>query len=124
MLTGSGECARVNWSFLGLAMPTWVLLCALALGALGLRANLRRSSRLSDSATYIRCSASMSASRTHSLTLWIVALMTPSSTTCAPERRDEAAIRGAAAGGALRRRMPVTSCTAALTASDKVPGGV
>lgn len=42
VLTGSGECGEVNWRFLGLAMPTWVLLCALGLGALGLYANLRR----------------------------------------------------------------------------------
>ena len=42
VLTGSGECGVVNWRFLGLAMPTWVLLWSLALGALGLRANLRR----------------------------------------------------------------------------------
>lgn len=41
VLTGSGECGEVNWRFLGLAMPTWVLLCALVLGALGLYANLR-----------------------------------------------------------------------------------
>ena len=43
VLTGSGECGEVNWRFLGLAMPTWVLLCALALAALGLYANLGRS---------------------------------------------------------------------------------
>jgi len=42
VLTGSGECGLVNWRFLGLAMPAWVLLWALALGALGLGANLRR----------------------------------------------------------------------------------
>jgi disulfide bond formation protein DsbB len=42
VLTGSGECGEVTWRFLGLAMPAWVLLWALALGALGLRANLRR----------------------------------------------------------------------------------
>jgi disulfide bond formation protein DsbB len=41
VLTGSGECGEVNWRFLGLAMPAWVLLWALALGALGLFANLR-----------------------------------------------------------------------------------
>jgi len=41
VLTGSGECGEVNWRFLGLAMPAWVLLWALALGALGLRANLK-----------------------------------------------------------------------------------
>ncbi len=42
VLTGSGECGEVNWRFLGLAMPTWVLIWAAALGALGLYANLRR----------------------------------------------------------------------------------
>lgn len=42
VLTGSGECSEVSWRFLGLAMPTWVLIWALALGALGLYANLRR----------------------------------------------------------------------------------
>ena len=42
VLTGSGECGEVNWRFLGLAMPTWVLIWALALGALGFYANLRR----------------------------------------------------------------------------------
>ncbi len=42
VLTGSGECGLVNWRFLGLAMPGWVLLWALALGLWGLRANLKR----------------------------------------------------------------------------------
>jgi disulfide bond formation protein DsbB len=42
VLTGSGECAKVNWRFLGLAMPAWVLIAAVALGAFGLWANLRR----------------------------------------------------------------------------------
>ena len=42
VLTGSGECAKVTWSFLGLAMPAWVLIAALALGAYGLWINLRR----------------------------------------------------------------------------------
>ena len=41
VLTGSGECSEVNWSFLGLAMPAWVLLWALALGVAGVIANLR-----------------------------------------------------------------------------------
>jgi len=40
VLTGSGECHQVTWSFLTLSMPTWVLLAAAALGALGLYANL------------------------------------------------------------------------------------
>jgi disulfide bond formation protein DsbB len=42
VLTGSGECARITWSFLGLAMPGWVLIAAIALGAFGLWVNLRR----------------------------------------------------------------------------------
>jgi disulfide bond formation protein DsbB len=42
VLTGSGECARITWRFLGLAMPAWVLMAALGLGGLGLWANLRR----------------------------------------------------------------------------------
>jgi disulfide bond formation protein DsbB len=42
VLTGSGECARVTWAFLGLAMPAWVLIAALGLGAYGVWINLRR----------------------------------------------------------------------------------
>jgi len=42
VLTGSGECAKVNWTFLGLSMPAWVFMAAAALGGLGLDANLRR----------------------------------------------------------------------------------
>jgi protein dithiol:quinone oxidoreductase len=42
VLTGSGECAKVEWRFLGLAMPAWVLVAAIVLGAYGLWANLRR----------------------------------------------------------------------------------
>ena len=41
VLSGSGECAVVNWQFLGLAMPAWVLLWGLGLGALGVIGNLR-----------------------------------------------------------------------------------
>jgi disulfide bond formation protein DsbB len=42
VLTGSGECAKVTWSFLGLAMPGWVLIAAVALGLYGVWNNLRR----------------------------------------------------------------------------------
>jgi disulfide bond formation protein DsbB len=42
VLTGSGECGVVSWRFLGLAMPAWVALWALALGAAGVLGNLRR----------------------------------------------------------------------------------
>ena len=44
VLTGSGECHQVNWQFLGLAMPAWVLIWALALGVGGVLANVRRPS--------------------------------------------------------------------------------
>ncbi|MDE2049905.1 MAG: disulfide bond formation protein B [Gammaproteobacteria bacterium] len=43
VLTGSGECGIVNWTFLGLAMPAWVLIWAAFLGAVGAIANARRS---------------------------------------------------------------------------------
>src|SRR5579872_5587521 len=42
VLTGSGECGVVNWTFLGLAMPAWVLIWAAFLGAAGAIGNLRR----------------------------------------------------------------------------------
>ena len=41
VLTGSGECSEVTWRFLGLAMPAWVLICALGLGAFGVFTNTR-----------------------------------------------------------------------------------
>jgi disulfide bond formation protein DsbB len=42
VLSGSGECAQINWRFLGLAMPAWVLIAAVGLGAFGVWANTRR----------------------------------------------------------------------------------
>jgi disulfide bond formation protein DsbB len=42
VLTGSGECARITWEFLGLPMPAWVLICAVLLGTYGVWVNLRR----------------------------------------------------------------------------------
>ena len=42
VLSGSGECGIVNWTFLGLAMPAWVLIWALCLGGAGVLANVRR----------------------------------------------------------------------------------
>jgi disulfide bond formation protein DsbB len=42
VLSGSGECAKIEWRFFGLAMPAWVLIAAAALGAGGLWANVRR----------------------------------------------------------------------------------
>ncbi len=40
VLRAGGECAVVNWRFLGLAMPAWVLICAAALGIWGVLGNL------------------------------------------------------------------------------------
>ncbi len=40
VLTGSGECGTVNWQFLGLSMPGWVLIALVALGAWAVLANL------------------------------------------------------------------------------------
>ena len=40
---GSGECADVVWSFLGLSMPSWVLIAVTCLGVGGVWNNLRRS---------------------------------------------------------------------------------
>ena len=39
---GSGECAEVQWSFLGLSMPGWVLVWFVALGLGGFYVNWRR----------------------------------------------------------------------------------
>ena len=39
VFTGSGECAEVNWAFLGLSMPAWVLIWFVILGTLAVVAN-------------------------------------------------------------------------------------
>jgi disulfide bond formation protein DsbB len=41
VLTGSGECAKINWTLFGLSMPGWVLICVLLLTALGVAATWR-----------------------------------------------------------------------------------
>ena len=41
VLTGTADCARVTWRFLGLAMAAWVLISAVVLGGFGLWVNLR-----------------------------------------------------------------------------------
>jgi disulfide bond formation protein DsbB len=43
VLTGSGECAKIDWTFLGLPMPAWVLIWAVALGIGGVLLNWRSS---------------------------------------------------------------------------------
>lgn len=42
VLTGSGECAKVDWTFLGLSMPAWSLLWFVLLALLVLAAAFRR----------------------------------------------------------------------------------
>jgi protein dithiol:quinone oxidoreductase len=42
VLTGSGECHKVDWTFLGLAMPAWVLIWSAVLGTAGFAASWRR----------------------------------------------------------------------------------
>jgi len=42
VFTGSGECASIDWSFLGLSMPMWVVIGIAGLGIAGFWNNLRR----------------------------------------------------------------------------------
>ena len=39
VLRGGGECARIDWSFLGLSMPECVLILVFGLGLVGILAN-------------------------------------------------------------------------------------
>ena len=39
---GSGDCTKVDWTFLGLAMPAWALIWTLVLGLVGVTANWPR----------------------------------------------------------------------------------
>jgi protein dithiol:quinone oxidoreductase len=36
VMKGGGECGNIDWTFLGLSMPMWVLISAIALGLIGL----------------------------------------------------------------------------------------
>lgn len=42
VMTGGGECARIDWRFLGLSMPAWVLVSAGFLGVYGAAVNSER----------------------------------------------------------------------------------
>ncbi len=42
VMTGSGECAEVDWSFLGLSMPSWSLIWFVGLAGWALVAGFRR----------------------------------------------------------------------------------
>lgn len=41
VLSGSGECANVDWSFIGLSMPVWVIISLSLLAIYGFWSNLR-----------------------------------------------------------------------------------
>ena len=41
IFSGSGECASIDWDFLGLSMPAVVVICVLIVGVFGIWANLR-----------------------------------------------------------------------------------
>lgn len=40
VMTGGGECGNVDWTFLGISMPGWVLIAAVALGLAGILNNI------------------------------------------------------------------------------------
>ena len=42
VFTGSGECAKIDWTFLGLSMPTWTLAWYVVLGVAALWAGFRK----------------------------------------------------------------------------------
>ncbi len=42
VLTGSGECQKIDWTFLGLAMPAWALIWTVIVGVVGVTANWPR----------------------------------------------------------------------------------
>jgi disulfide bond formation protein DsbB len=42
VFTGSGECAAIDWQFLGLSMPAWVLIAVLSIGIFGAWNNFRK----------------------------------------------------------------------------------
>lgn len=42
IFTGSGECAEIDWTLLGLSMPAWVLIAVVVTGGFGIWNNLRR----------------------------------------------------------------------------------
>ena len=43
VLTGAGECQKIDWSLLGLSMPAWVFMSVFAIAVVGVWANWRDS---------------------------------------------------------------------------------
>lgn len=55
VLTGSGECAEIDWQFLGLSMPAWVLIALVVVGTWGMAVNwFARRPQPASSASMIR----------------------------------------------------------------------
>ena len=46
VMTGGGECGTIDWTFLGLSMPMWVLICSITLFLIGFINNVRWPVRL------------------------------------------------------------------------------
>jgi disulfide bond formation protein DsbB len=42
VLKGTGDCTRIDWSFLGLSIPAWTLICFLLLAAVSITRNWLR----------------------------------------------------------------------------------
>lgn len=42
VLQGTGDCAQIDWSFLGLSIPAWTLVCFILLGVIGFARNWLR----------------------------------------------------------------------------------
>jgi len=40
VMTGGGECGTIDWTFLGITMPGWVLITAVSLGLAGIVNNI------------------------------------------------------------------------------------
>ncbi len=40
VMTGGGECGNVDWTFLGVSMPGWVLILSVSLGLVGILNNI------------------------------------------------------------------------------------
>ena len=39
-MTGGGECGNIDWKFLGVSMPGWVLILSVTLGLVGILNNI------------------------------------------------------------------------------------
>lgn len=54
ILRGTGDCAEIVWTFLGLSIPSWTLICFLILGAVGVARNWMRAEPFLNSAMAAR----------------------------------------------------------------------